>query len=714
MDSQRQLAGPGSDFRSDIEGLRGIAVLAVLAFHMPLGPLTLPGGFFGVDVFFVISGFLITGLLTREWEDHRRIDFKAFYGRRLRRLGPALVAVLLVTLAVSCLILLPQDLVELSESTGYALLALSNLYFYNDTGYFDQAAELRPLLHTWSLAIEEQFYLLWPLLLSLWFRIVGRRGIALGIAACTLVGFSYCVVLVEDQQKLAFYSPLARCWELTLGALCVFLPRLPTAGLRAARYLAAALLTTAFVFPAADHQLPGLGTLPAVLGAALLVWPQRVDTASIRSLLLDFGPLRWVGRVSYSLYLWHWPLWVLALHYRNGANASVLEAAGLWCASLLFATASHRLIEERYRRPGQFPAAAATAAGAVPSSPSTRRLTKALGSMSAALQQQGAALGASVALAVALVAIPATDGALGRRFPTHVVNLDRAALWSWTPARPEATPLPLGTGFGAPWEAAQRRVFLWGDSHAGHVAPLLEAALESAAAATHVTLLSGCSPIIDGDQLQAVHRDARYNRRCAREHRQAKEFLDRYGEAIDEVVLAAAWASRLRLRDDIADAEGHRQRQWTALSELERELNDRGFAVTLLGQVPSWRLNPLPCAAAQQAALWRAHCSLELTLERLGRGYLDTAARLRQQILPTTRLVEPHRALCTDGTCDSTMGQTFLYRDDNHLRRDLDYPQRAALAQRLGLEAIVQTNSLDAPARRAQGNVDDLPINDAG
>jgi peptidoglycan/LPS O-acetylase OafA/YrhL len=213
-------------YRPDIDGLRSVAVLSVLFFH--LGATWLPGGFIGVDVFFVISGYLITRNLTVQIERGGGLSLIDFYDRRIRRIAPAALTLLVVTLLAGYFLLMPGDYASLGKSTIYSAFGAGNLFFFWHTGYFDREASLQPLLHMWSLGVEEQFYAAWPMLLALILWIAKhRRGLTIGmIAAVSAISFVLCLQELTTSPKAAFYLPNNRAWELGVGALVVFVPTL--------------------------------------------------------------------------------------------------------------------------------------------------------------------------------------------------------------------------------------------------------------------------------------------------------------------------------------------------------------------------------------------------------------------------------------------------------------------------------------------------------
>ena len=296
-------------YRPDIDGLRAISVIAVILFHA--FPENLRGGFIGVDVFFVISGYLIGGLITQEL-DAGIFSFQAFYARRIRRILPALVVVVLFVLLVGWKSMFPPEFSQLGRHVAAATLFISNFALLSEVGYFDMEAHTKPLLHLWSLAIEEQFYLIWPLFA--WTLRKQRRlflFLTVGVAAA-----SFSLSVTEADASVAFYSPMTRVWELAIGVLAAQMPRevvdrwlnsgssrqvLGVLGLTA--IVVAAIVTDAGSFPGWWPLLP-------VLGAALVILVGPLSFTNLR--ILASRPMVWIGKISYPLYLWHWPLFAYA------------------------------------------------------------------------------------------------------------------------------------------------------------------------------------------------------------------------------------------------------------------------------------------------------------------------------------------------------------------------------------------------------------------
>ena len=329
-----------------IEGLRGLAILLVVAYHAGLPGFS--GGYVGVDVFFVLSGYLIIGQLARELHASGGIDLRGFYARRARRLLPAAAVVMVATPLISTWMLPPQA----AEGTSVAALAsafyVSNLYFASRATDYLADESANPLLHTWSLSVEEQFYLLWPLALVLIARATrgtsGRRSVVRVTGAIVVMSFAWAVLQQPVDGSTAFFSPLTRAWEFGVGGLAALIATRGAAGVtRVGGWAGLVGIVLASTLFGANTPMPSWPTLLPVLGAALLLWsPTDAPLAGARR-WLAVSPLRWMGRLSYSWYLWHWPAVVLAQFYLQRDSLAVRVAAAL--CSLALAEATRRWIE---------------------------------------------------------------------------------------------------------------------------------------------------------------------------------------------------------------------------------------------------------------------------------------------------------------------------------------------------------------------------------
>lgn len=507
--------GPRGSYRADIDGLRAVAVVAVVLFHYGLAGC--PGGFVGVDVFFVISGYLITAIARADLA-RGRFTLGRFYERRLRRIVPAFAAMLLACGAASFFVFLPEDMRLLGRSVGSAALFGSNILFHRVAGDYFNADNLtlQPLLHTWSLAVEAQFYLLYPLLLL---ALKGRPGATAGaIAGIAAASFASSAWGTAHAPAATFYLLPSRAWELLAGStLALALPARDRVGAEgpldidprwAVLLVAAGLAAIAapvFGYGAAT-PFPGVAALPPCLGAVLVILggsrPNRLSAC------LGAQPLAWLGRISYSLYLWHWPLLVM-VRYGRGTDLPLATRLLLLATTVLLSAASHALIERPF------------IAGRV--LPSRRWLL--------------AGAGAATAIALALgVTLDLTGRGLLplARLPADVLTLaeghyDRIEGECPVPPAPDAA-APYPCRFGA--EDAAPSVVLWGNSYARMWVPGLDREARQHDAAGLALIFSKCPPLV-GLAIPALPG-------CGRFNDAALAFVAAHPE-IRKVVLGADW-----------------------------------------------------------------------------------------------------------------------------------------------------------------------------
>jgi peptidoglycan/LPS O-acetylase OafA/YrhL len=342
------------DYRPEIDGLRAIAVLSVIFFHAGLD--AIPGGYLGVDIFFVISGYLITSIISTEMEDGR-FTFAAFYERRARRILPALIVVLLACIPFVLISMLPREVTEFSKSVIAVCAFVSNVFFWAQSGYFDRAAELKPLLHTWSLGVEEQFYLLFPVVLMGALRF-GRKRAGVLVAMIAVASIAY-AQWGPQTKETTFYLMPSRLWELLVGALLALWPapklrdQLPNGALDVLAIIGVGLIGYGLLRHS-DVRYPDLRALPAVLGAVLVI-AFAVARTTAGKLLGSRIPVA-IGLISYSAYLWHQPVLVFA-RLNGFGRPNVGVAFSLTALSLVLAALSYRFVEQpardrkRVRRP---------------------------------------------------------------------------------------------------------------------------------------------------------------------------------------------------------------------------------------------------------------------------------------------------------------------------------------------------------------------------
>lgn len=636
--------------RADIQGLRAIAVLLVVAFHAGL---PVPGGFMGVDVFFVISGFVITSMLTAELESTGRLDLPRFYLRRARRLLPALGVMLTAVLVLAALVS-PVATQGMTALTGLAASVFAaNAYMLNvGTDYFDVSSELNPLLHTWTLGVEEQFYVLFPLILLAGWHLARRRGAwtgrsaaAAAIASVSIVSLSGGLLLSHaGWRELAFFASPTRAWEFGAGALLAlgipWVARL--SGWSACAIGAtgvAALAVTAF-----SGQLPLREAAPLVpvLGAVALIAAGSPGAGNPFSRALGTRPAVWIGDLSYSLYLWHWPLIVFATALWPGPRWVAAAAAAL---SFLPAWLSLRYVENPIRF-GRWP----------------RRRPL-----------------AAVAVACMLVPIALSFGLLGakRALAAH------PTMQSWARSqdfhadidRGCDDPAPLGARRGGtclwPAPGAHGEIVLVGDSQAGQFTEPVADAARRAGLDLTVATFPAC-PLVDVD-LAGPGTD---ERRCRRFVRGTLEELERLKPRL--VVVAARSdkyieSAEYRLRDPsgrLVTEPAEKARLWEqGLQRTLTRLERAGVPVLLVHPVPAFPETPQSCTTL---GILTDGCSSSVSRESAeeqlhrARGVEGAAVAA----VSNTSALDFEETLCGSDRCSTSRGDTILYRDGEHLSVD--------------------------------------------
>jgi peptidoglycan/LPS O-acetylase OafA/YrhL len=500
-------------YRADIDGLRTVAVLPVVIFH--LGTSLFSGGFVGVDVFFVISGFLITQTLLGERGTWRDALFD-FYKRRIKRIFPALFVLYLCVMLAASLLLMSDQSTEVAKSIIASIFFVSNMLFYSQSGYFDGELDSNPLLHTWSLSVEEQFYIFFPLLIFFtrsW-TTTHRRQL---VWALTLASFVAAQWMVSRNASAAFYLIPFRTWELALGSL------LAIGAIPAPRrqwqaeigvLLGLALIGFAVFFYNKATTFPGASALVPCLGTALvLLCGERSVTLGGR--LLSLPPMRFIGLISYSLYLWHWP--IIVLYRQIDSRLDNVERASLLAAALVAATISWALVEKPFRRSSRLSSRVVVARGA------------------AAMALCGAGVLSLAALSNMLYPISAqARGVLAYGERTGRTEMMRTGSCFLT-SQHRLSDYAFDRCMVAPHD--KPRILIVGDSHAAHLYYGLNHAMPNA----HIlqATASGCKPLMG----------SRGDPRClALMHRVFADYLRQTRP--DLVVLSARWLDK-----DIADVE---------------------------------------------------------------------------------------------------------------------------------------------------------------
>lgn len=604
-------------FRPDIEGLRALAILPVVVFHA--WPALLPGGFVGVDVFFVISGYLITTLLLQRLAEGQ-YSIARFYAARVRRIFPAFFAMLAVTLPLAWLVLTPSALAEFARVFGATGVFLSNQELYRTADYFGTAAALQPLVHTWSLAVEEQYYIVFPLLLAALWR-WAPRAIPWALGGLGLLSLLYSQWLLRDNAPLAYYSTMSRTFELMVGSglawLMVQRPFGPARGRSVLSALGLAAVVAACVVLRNDSPFPGMAALMPCVGAALLIWTGGGPGTAV-SRALSWGPLRWVGGLSFSLYLWHWPALIFTRH-------ALLDEPNAWQAgaavavAVLLAWASLRWIESPVRTAQQ-------------------------------LGQRIVLMGGALSIAVCV----ATALSVHRWAQTHA---NTPFLMSAHDSNPDRQRCHATLGRPVPYDkrclrgpqSADTEFTVWADSHGAELAFVLHEQLPGQRVAQLTS--SSCPPALG----YAVP-----SRPDCQRHNDAMLAGLVANPKATRVILTARYESYLSQRHPARFEQGIRK-------SIER-LQQAGKQVWLLAPIPSYGY-PVPAALWQRQRRGQDPATQGLRVAQFEHRQAD-ALRLVQRLATQTgvRLLSVSDALCRQGVCRVLDdAQHPLYFDDNHL-----------------------------------------------
>lgn len=594
-------------YRPEIDGLRAIAVLLVVIFHAAPG--LAPGGYVGVDIFFVISGFLITGII---WEalEAKKFSLGWFYSRRVKRIFPALFLVLLFVCVVGWFMLLPDEYERLGKHVAGGAAFISNLLLWKESGYFDVVAETKPLLHLWSLGIEEQFYIVWPLGLYVLHKL--RLNLYPALLVVIVLSFALNVYQVGTDPVAAFYSPFARFWELALGGLlaCHGMKQTDAVASRgfaeARAWLGLLLIAGAVVLLRKDSQFPGWWALMPTLGAAFLIsagsqsWICR-KVLSLRGMVL-------VGLISYPLYLWHWPLLVFSRIHESGHPSVGIRLLAV-LSSIALAWLTFRFVETPIR----------FGAGRN----SGRRVALVCTPL-------------ALVLVVGIV-VQANDG-FASRFPNEIQAL---ANFKYDPSVPyrERSCFLLATqpasSFGicadGPKGARRDTMLLWGDSYAAALYPGYKHASDGKARLLQLTAV-GCPPAVGFTP---------GGRRC---EDIVNEVMRRVvAEKVGHVVIAARWSGQ--------GWPGIAPQVTAAIAELRKRGVQR---IDLVGQLPEWS-NTLPTSLFE-AYQRDKQFHQRMTFGLAGGGEaLDASLRKFSERVGVNYL-SPRQVLCNEQGCLTMIG----------------------------------------------------------
>ena len=644
-------------YRPDIDGLRAIAIISVVAFHA--GIRALHGGFVGVDIFFVISGYLIGGIVYKEAKAET-FSFAKFYKRRAKRILPAFFAVLLFCYVAAMLLLSPAELRAFAATAVASISSTSNIQLWLSTGYFTSGAELNPLLMTWSLAVEEQFYLLFPIAMLAVVRRKSDRAVH-AIAICSILSFGLSIWGVAHHPTMAFFLLPTRAWELGVGVLLAIragqeLGSRTRATRRTAQFfgcVGAALLVCA-VLVCRSTQFPGLAALLPVVGTLLLIEARD----SIANTLLSAKPMVFVGRLSYSWYLWHWPMLSFA-RIVSDRPLALRATASIALISLFVALASFYWIEQPFRNSR---------------TPAPRMLIR-----YAVLLL---AISAPALTVMAMKGLPQRRPQLAKMEAQGASVTKDPCLAAYGKATPHlSSDCVAGSN-------QHHVVALIGDSHAAALAAALRSVAGGSGYALDEIAKSSCPPLQSVTIYMPNHPG--HDHECAVFNEKTLNYL-RSNPQIETVVVAGFWSGPSSQPDEgfsylptgsdrkgVSEEASLQNLQHGLQGEVE-QLRASGKQVVLLKDAPALTFNPVRYAIASfipvrqtfgelfspELGLARTYASDRISLysDNKESAIIDNVAAR----YPGVRVYDLKSALCKNGHCSFMSDGSLLYIDANHL-----------------------------------------------
>jgi peptidoglycan/LPS O-acetylase OafA/YrhL len=650
-------------YRPDIDGLRAIAIIAVVFYHA--GFPGFPGGFVGVDVFFVISGFLITALLFNEAAATGRLGLSAFYARRVRRLLPAALIVVAVSLLLGAFVMPPasDEQRSLARSAMAVAFFASNFFFFTTTGgYFDAPSFSMPLLHTWSLAVEEQYYLIWPLLMLLLLRFFRgtaaestlRVRVLWALGLMSLISLAVSIGMTPEHPSFSFYLLPARVWEFAIGgivglAASAFYARLRSWG-EGLAVLGLALIVYSVVMFNDGTPFPGAAAIVPVGGTAMLIFGMTANEHGIVRRLLASRPLVFIGLLSYSWYLWHWPLLSFYRTYSLGAKSLAANSLAI-AGALVLAWLTYVWIERpaRMYRKGPFRSIRATlfTGGAI----CLLTLSLSAGLWAWRHYQQSAEAYRWI-----------TTARADRPFFVEVCA---------QPERPLVADLPLEECTYGP-DKQHPKLLLWGDSHAHHLLPMLTEAFPNVA--VYELTMPRCVPLVgpESEKLTQSKSCNEFNQRALQEILALREI------GLEGVVISARWPIHFGHRSfaTIDQQNGAQELNSEKIAQLRAEmqtslettlstLESIGLRVLVIAPTPQLVYSAPQCLALRGEADCHAPRALnDELLDETREALAEVIAQHRD-----VRLIQLMDFFCDAQTCYASRDGKVLYHDADHLTK---------------------------------------------
>lgn len=625
------------NYRSDIDGLRTIAVFLVILNHA--GFSFFSGGFVGVDVFFVISGFLITSIIYPLFQKNT-FSFTWFLSRRIKRLMPVLFFVILITIIAFTLIMLPQDLMKFYRSIVWVIFYGGNFFFWREHGgYFDGGSQEAPLLHTWSLAVEEQYYIIWPIMLAVaykWFKhkAIIYLSVILCIAATIFSQWGTDVTI-----GAAYYLLPTRFFELLVGSCLAlswqYLPKPKQAVSHILSLIGLTLIIASALLLTEHHSFPGYNALYPVIGTALIIYA----SSGFINRFLSLKPMVFTGNISYSLYLWHWPILVVARYM--SVDFTLTNQIIFIVITYFLSILSWKYIEQPCR-------------------------TTKISSFKNVLVKLYTI---PAIILILFITIGLYFNGFENRFSQPIIAMDNAVNTFSSKSR-EACHSPYRRSeklpneqclFGNKQNNQKANIFVFGDSHANHMIAFIEELAKDAKLTGIDYTLDRCLPIFDlkwGSNLHLANK-------CENRNTLAQEYIKAH--SFDFVVMSASWpgiqTKRLFIEQRIEEDKIKAQLLSQQLEATISDIINTGATPVILEDIPTLGGKSPKCPIKKALFNDALNCDIFHHNNEFFHHLLINLQRKYPQII----LLEPHQLMCSDKKCEMALNNIPLYRDEDHL-----------------------------------------------
>lgn len=637
------------NYRAEIDGLRALAVLLVFFYHLDISFIT--GGFAGVDVFYVISGFVIYRSMIED-QKAGRYSIWGFYRKRARRIIPALAVTIIASLFAGYFLLTPSGYVLLGQSSLASIFSVSNIYFYDRLGYFAASANNIPLLHTWSLGVEEQFYLIAPVCFLLFCKYCKERWMLAALLTFTILSFIYSLMasFVVGDENHAFYLPMSRFWEIGVGCVIAILERRFSPSYRWPTFLAliglAGIFATGIVIDK-NTPFPGFAALLPVGASALFILAALPQKSLLYRFMASY-PMAYLGRISYSVYLFHWPIVVFA-GLNVGREFHLWEKGTIFVSTLLLASLSYHFLETPFRK--------------------ARTIHQ--------WKQAWRILAVLVAIIVGVSLTIISSAGMSGRMSQEAKSIAQK-IKSEKSLRPRCPTISVGgeikSGAICQHFGVENGIdyVLWGDSHAGMIMNQLAQRMHQLDRVGVTVRLPSCPPLLE------VYTSKRKNREQCQllgeyivsqvesENAPVVVFANRWANLASDLLSPSGRTPPKRLYDRKND--GARIGFYEAVKRTIDELNALGVHVVIIGPVPEMDFHVPEMMI--RAANWNTSLPVSHFKDFMARQKIVLDAFDRIDELPNATIVYPHEVLCNETQCRFNAGTSPLYTDEDHLSAD--------------------------------------------